>query len=69
MQIFKEVYLPVIIAGIALILIFVFIVGSIVRAVQRNQYDKQMALEASIAAQEEHERLTQEATNLLSIAF
>ena len=68
MQIFKEVYLPVIIAGIALILIVTFIAGSIVRAVQHNRYDKQMALEASIAAQEEHERLTQEASTLLSVA-
>ena len=44
MQIFKEVYLPVIIAGIALILILVFVIGSIVRSVQRNQYNKQIVV-------------------------
>lgn len=39
MRIFKEVYLPVIIAGLALLLIAIFVIGSIVRAVQRGKGD------------------------------
>jgi len=47
MQIFKEVYLPVIIAGLAVILVFVFIIGSIVRGVQRNRIEDQAAQAAA----------------------
>lgn len=47
-QIFKEVYLPVIIVGIAAVLVLIFIIGSIVRGVQKGQILK----EASIAASE-----------------
>lgn len=68
MQIFKEVYLPVIIVGIALVLIFVFMIGSIVRAVQRSQYNAQLQLEASIAAEEAQAQLEQEASRLLAEA-
>ena len=57
MQIFKERFLPLIILALTAILLVTFVVGSIVRAVQRNQYDKEIALEASSAAHEEHERL------------
>ena len=46
MKIFKEAYLPVIIAGLALVLIIVFIIGSISRSVQK----KNAAIEESIAA-------------------
>lgn len=66
MQIFKESYLPVIIAGIALLFICVFIIGSIVRAVQRGRYEdkmEQQALEASVALVEQQ---TQEAQALLT---
>jgi len=66
MQIFKEVYLPVIVAGIALILILVFVIGSIVRAVQRSQYNNELRLDESIAAQEEQDRLAQEVSSLLA---
>ncbi len=47
MQIFKETYLPAIIACAALLLIVTFIIGSIVRAVQRNKLEAQASLEAS----------------------
>ena len=40
MQIFKEAYLPVIIAGLALVLILVFIIGSVSRAIQRKNDQK-----------------------------
>lgn len=68
MQIFKEAYLPVIIAGVALLMIFIFIIGSIVRGVQRNKLNAQLEQEASIAAQEELERLNGEAATLLAQA-
>lgn len=64
MQIFKEAYLPVIIAGIAVILIFVFLIGSIVRAVQKGQYEKQQRVEASISEATELARLQAEADHL-----
>lgn len=68
MQIFKEAYLPAIIAVIALALILVFIVGSIVRGVQRNKLEAQASLEASASAAAEQERLNQEAQMLMQEA-
>lgn len=67
-EIFKEAYLPVIIVGIALLLILVFIIGSIVRGVQRSKYNAQLAQESSIAAQQELERLNDEAASRLAQA-
>ncbi len=63
-QIFKERYLPLIILGVAAVLIIVIIAGSITRAVQR----KQIAKEASIAASEEAARLHQEYQDILAKA-
>lgn len=68
MQIIKETYLPVIIAGVALILIVVFIIGSIVRAVQKKNFEKEADLAASAAAEEEQGRLDSEAAALLAQA-
>ena len=68
MQIFKETYLPVIIAGVAVVLILVFIIGSITRAVQKNNAEREAdQLAASIAA-EEKAALDQEAQKLLAQA-
>lgn len=68
MQIIKEDYLPVIIIGIALILIIWFIIGSIVRSVQRKQYNNDLNLQASAAAQENQAALEAEAVALLAEA-
>lgn len=68
MQIIKEDYLPVIIIGISLILILVFIIGSIVRAVQRKQYNAELSEQSAIAAQQEQERLESEAATLMTEA-
>lgn len=68
MQIFKETYLPVCIAGVALLLIVIFIIGSITRAVQKNKFEKESNIIASSAAQEEQVRLDQEAKTLLARA-
>lgn len=68
MQIFKETYLPAIIAGIAIILIIVFIIGSITRAVQKNKAEKEASIAASSAAEAEGARLEQAAQNLIAQA-
>lgn len=68
MQIFKETYLPVIIAGVALILIIVFIIGSITRAVQKNKAEKAANIAASSSIAEEKARLEQAATDLIAKA-
>ncbi len=66
MQIFKETYLPVIILGVAIVLVIVFIIGSIVRGVQKNNIEKQESIAASIAEAEKLEQLQQEAADLLA---
>lgn len=68
MQIIKEDYLPVIIVGVALILIIWFVIGSIVRSVQRKQYNRDINQKASIAAQENQAALEAEVTALLAEA-
>jgi len=67
-QIFKETYLPAVIAGIALLLIIVFIIGSITRSIQRKQMEKKEMLAESIAASEEQEKLDKEAADRLNTA-
>lgn len=64
MEIFKEAYLPVLIACIALVLILIFIIGAISRGIQRSKYEEQVKLDASISEANEHARLTQEAAEL-----
>lgn len=61
-EIFKEVYLPLVIAALAAIMLLVIIIGSITRAVQRNQ----IAQEESIAASNEQVRIEEEAAYILS---
>lgn len=70
-QIFKEVYLPAIIAGFALVLVLTFIVGSIVTAVQRKQINDEVkhresvqASESAAAAENEFNLLIQEAKDM-----
>ncbi len=51
-QIIKENYLPAIIAGVALILVLVFIIGSVTRAVAKRKHDvaeSKAAYESSVA--------------------
>ena len=68
MQIFKEAYLPAVIAGAALILIIIFIIGSITRAVQKNQAEVQASINASIAQENEEARLAAQSQQLLAEA-
>lgn len=67
-ELFKEAYLPVIIGGVALLLILIFIIGSIVRSVQKHKAEEQASIAASIAQQEQDEQLAAEARGLLAQA-
>ncbi len=68
MQVFKEAYLPVIIAGAAVLLIIIFIIGSIVRAVEKGQINKAAEQAAAESAAAEQERQAAEAESLLAQA-
>lgn len=65
LQNLKEAYLPVIIAGAALVLILIFIIGSITRAVQRRQIEKQANIDASVSEAEKLAQLEEEANGLI----
>ena len=68
MQIFKEAYLPVIIAGLAVLLIIVFIIGSITRAVQKSRFEKMESIAASSSLAAEQERIDQAIQALIAEA-
>ena len=68
MQIFKETYLPVLIAAVALVLIIIFIIGSITRAVQKKQYMQSMEQGQTSSIDEAKAKLDQEASTLLAQA-
>ena len=70
-QIFKEVYLPAIIAGVALLLVLSFIVGSVTNAVKKkllndeaNRRESLSASQAADAAEKEYDALIAEAEAL-----
>lgn len=67
-QIFKEAYLPVIIAAIAAILVLVFIIGAISRSVQKNKAEKEASIAASESIATEEARLEAQAETLLAQA-
>ena len=61
---FSQTYLPALIGGVALILILVFVVGSILHGFRYRTLVEQLTHEAQIAAQEEKARLDAEAQKL-----
>lgn len=67
-QIFKEAYLPVIIAAIAVILILVFVIGAISRSVQKSRAEKEASIAASESIAAEEARLEAQAQSLLAQA-
>lgn len=67
-RMFKEAYLPAIIAGAALLCIIIFIIGSITLQAQKKKADKQASIASSIAQAEEDARIEQHAQELLSEA-
>ena len=67
-QIFKEAYLPAIIACAALLMILIFAIGSISRGIQGKQAEEQAQLAAQKAEKEKNEQLAKEAKQLLAEA-
>lgn len=65
-RVFKEIYLPIIIGCVTALMVLIFLVSALIRGIQRIQYNIQLSREASVAAQAEQDRLTQEAELLLS---
>lgn len=68
MQIFKEAYLPVIIAGAAVLLIIIFIIGSISRSIQQRRDERDASIAASESAEQALAQLRQEAAALIAEA-
>ena len=68
MQIFKEAYLPFIIFTVAVILILVFIIGAIVRAVQSDDVEEQVQEETLSQEQLEYQQLLEEEARLMEEA-
>ena len=68
MEVFKEAYFPAIIACAAIILIIIFIIGSITRSIQRGKLETSLENEASATAASEQELLDDEANQLASEA-
>ena len=68
MQIFKEFYLPTIIAGLALVLMLSFVIGSLGNAIDRHQIKKEEAEKESLYQESEAERVQTEAASLLTEA-
>jgi len=68
MQIFKEVYLPPIIAAVTLVMILVFVMGSISNAIAQKKLENEAAMLESQSASEEQARLEEEAKRVLADA-
>ena len=68
MQLFKEVYLPPIIAGVTLLLILVFVIGSISNAIQQKKLDNEQAMRESQSKAEEEARMEEEANAIIQEA-
>jgi len=67
-QIFKETYLPLIIAGVALLLILIFIIGSAVRAITKHKAERDASIAASESIAASQQALADEAEQLLAQA-
>ena len=67
-QMFKEAYLPAILACLTLILMLSFVVGSISNAIKQKKLDNEAAKESSISAANQAELIKSEAENLLEAA-
>ena len=64
MQQFKETYLPLVIAGTAALLIVIFVIGSITRAVQRSNANDSAKKQAAAQAAAQQKQLEEEAQKL-----
>ncbi len=69
MEIFKEAYLPAIIAGVAVLMIIIFVIGSITRSIQKKRVEEEIhANEITEEQQTDLSNLTQEANALIAEA-
>lgn len=68
LEIFKETSLPIIIMGVAALLILVFIIGSITRAVQKHKIEVAASVAASESVAAEEARLSSEVNSILANA-
>lgn len=68
LQIFKEAYLPTILACLSLVLVLVLCAGAIGNAIDRKRVNDKAALESSQAAANEAERVAQEAESIMDQA-
>lgn len=66
MQIFKETYLPVIIAGVSLVMILIFIIGAISRGIQNGKAAKEASIQASESEAAAYAQLEDEANRLIT---
>lgn len=68
-EIFKEAYLPAIIAGAAVLMIIIFVIGSITRSIQRKRVEEEIrANEITEEQQADLSKLTEEANALIAEA-
>lgn len=67
-EIFKESYLPALIAGVALLFIIITVIGAIIQSGMRSDIAEQQAMEQAAAEQAQREKLSIEAAKLLSQA-
>lgn len=64
-QQFKETYLPFVIAGLAVVLILIFIIGAITRGVQKRKYIQETAQNAAMQQEQQKAQLALEEQALL----
>lgn len=67
-EVFKENYLPAVIICIALLLIVIFVIGSITRSIQRRKIDEQNTDQMYQAQHEKNQQLAQKAKELMAEA-
>ncbi len=65
MRIFKEVYLPPIMAGITLVLVLVFAIGSVSNAIEQKKQDDEAARRESQSQAQKEQELQEEADRVL----
>ena len=63
-QILKETYLPYIIAGLAVLLIIIFLIGSLSRSVAKRKAEKEASIQSSQEAENAAKKLREEAQQL-----
>ena len=68
LQIFKEAYLPTVLACLTLVLVLSFCVGAISNAIDRKRVNDEIAKESYQAAASEAERVAQEAQDIMDQA-